>query len=338
MQNRKTIHYDDIHTKEKQEQLHHQFEAIAKTLHSKFPKLPKSDKCPCCRENNTINHYTCKYGYNLDLCKSCGHIFTNPFPSEESLSFFYNSDYKKFENKFFEDSFEKRIPIFEYRLKKLSRHLTPSSSLLDIGSALGIFLEAHKRLGMDMNIVSCDISKDACERLSNNYPGKLILNFDFMELPENKKFDCVSLWDTFEHIINPQTCLQKISALLNKNGIFAFSTPNTNSAEWDFAGKMHPQLLPPGHVNLYNKGNIGKILMRQGFKIESISTPNSSLDISFIKKHIVLASEAGNDSYSCKKFLSSMLSQKGSSEALQDLISRNNYAGNMFVIARKIHS
>ena len=101
---------------------------------------------------------------------------------------------------------------------------------------------------------------------------------------------------------------------------------------------MHPQLLPPGHVNLYNKGNIGKILMSQGFKIESISTPNSSLDISFIKKHIVLASEAGNDSYSCKKFLSSMLNQKGSSEALQDLISRNNYAGNMFVIARKIHS
>ena len=322
-----------IYTKEKQEQLHQQFEAIAKTLHSKFPKLPKSDKCPCCSEH-TINHYTCKYGYNLDLCKSCGQ-FSQPLPSEESLSFFYNSDYKKFENKFFEDSFEKRIPIFEYRLKKLSRHLTPSSSLLDIGSALGIFLEAHKRLGMDMNIVSCDISKDACKRLSNNYPGKLILNFDFMKLPENKKFDCISLWDTFEHIINPQTCLQKISALLNKNGIFAFSTPNTNSAEWDFAGKMHPQLLPPGHVNLYNKGNIGKILMPQGFKIESISTPNSSLDISFIKSTYA-ASEAGMIVIVAKNS-SSILSQKGSSEALQDLISRIT-AGNMFVIARKIHS
>ena len=144
------------------------------------------------------------------------------------------------------------------------------------------------------------------------------------------------MWDTLEHIVDPETCLKKINALLKNNGIFAFSTPNTNSAEWDFAGSMHPQLLPPGHVNLYNVSNIDKILSRQDFKIESICTPNSSLDISFIRKHMEFAIEESKDGFRYQKLLKKILSLKELSEPLQASISQKNYAGNMFVVARKV--
>ena len=45
----------------------------------------------------------------------------------------------------------------------------------------------------------------------------------------------------------------------------------------------HVQLLPPGHVNLYNKHNINKVLSRNGFETLSVSTLNPSLDLSYLK-------------------------------------------------------
>jgi|TARA_B100001971_G_C18219174_1_gene555952 hypothetical protein len=45
-------------------------------------------------------------------------------------------------------------------------------------------------------------------------------------------------------------------ALLKNGGFLVFSTPNTDSFEWAVAGTNHVQILPPGHVNLFNLRSI----------------------------------------------------------------------------------
>ena len=341
MENNSQILFDDIHTQDKQSRLEDQFELVSSFIHKNFNKLSKVDQCPCCNSKD-IESYMVKFGFNLDRCAQCTHIFTNPFPSPEALNYFYNSDYKKFENQFFSDSFEKRIPIFTYRLSKIDTYLKGNQSILDIGSSLGIFLEANKRAKLNLSITSCDISSDACNLLKSKFPDQNIINSDFLDLPENQKFNCVTLWDTFEHLTDPGTCLTKVRSLLDEDGIFAFSTPNTISAEWVFAGRKHPQLLPPGHVNLYNTSNVKIILDKYGFKVESIMTPNASLDISFIKK-ILNGSDykdrqnkADKYGYCPNELIIHLLNIKGFEEALEELIKTSGFAGNMFVIARKV--
>ena len=65
-------------------------------------------------------------------------------PSQVQLDHYYNSDMKTFENDFFNDSFEQRIPIFNYRIQRIGDYL-PQGRLLDVGSAIGIFVEAMMR-------------------------------------------------------------------------------------------------------------------------------------------------------------------------------------------------
>ena len=334
------ILFDDIHTKTKQTQLEEQFQAVSNIIHDKFKKISKINHCPCCKSKN-ITNYTEKFGFNLDYCRECNHIFTNPYPSSDALSYFYNSNYKKFENQFFKDSFQKRIPIFSFRILELQKYLKSSHSILDIGSSLGIFLESNQLMKSHLNITSCDLSLDACELLKSRYPRNTILNIDFMDLPNDTKFNCITLWDTFEHIPNPDSCLIKIRSLLEKDGLFAFSTPNTTSAEWIFAGKNHPQILPPGHVNLYNRDNIKIILNNHGFTVRSILTPNSSLDISFIKK--ILNSNKYIDpskinvktEYSLEALFRYLLDIEGFENTLENMIKKSTFGGNMFVIASK---
>ena len=52
------------------------------------------------------------------------------------------------------------------------------------------------------------------------------------------------MWDTVK--------IKMLNSVKKKDGLFFFSTPNTDSFEWMIANTEHVQLLPPGHVNLLN--------------------------------------------------------------------------------------
>ena len=161
---------------------------------------------------------------------------------------------QNFENEFFLESFDNRIPIFLQRLELLEVFAT-GQRILDVGSAVGIFLAANLKSKNPFNITACDINKSACEILKRRFPQTPVINQSIFDL-KLSSFDIVTLWDSLEHITEPQNLLQAISKQLKYKGIFVFSTPNTSSLEWAVMSTEHIQLLPPGHVNLYNIENI----------------------------------------------------------------------------------
>jgi len=297
----------------------------------KFSRLDKNLACPCCKSEN-IKYYTTKFGFDLDKCGSCDHIFTNPFPSNEALDYYYNSDFKKFENEFFLESFEKRVPIFSDRIE-LMKAAGVGKNVLDVGSAIGIFIEANKLANSPFNISSCDLSRDACEYLKKKYPDLTVLNEDVNDLTDYD-FDCVTLWDTFEHIPNPKELLNSIRRIMTDDGVFIFSTPNTHSFEWTVMGDGHVQLLPPGHVNLYNVDNIKILLNNNGFEIEQIETMNPSLDFTYIKNIIQNLDESVCGRAALELF--KIIFDDEFFTKAQKLLRDNRFAGNMLVMAKKI--
>ena len=288
----------------------------------------KVKKCIVCNSTR-INFFTYKYLHNLDRCEKCGHIFTNPYPSEEQINYYYNSSMKKFENDFFKETFNARTNIFIPRAKLIKNLLKNEGSLLDIGAGIGIFLNAFDKIKSKIKISACDINSEAVAVINSKFPKVNTFNCDFLDLDETKKYDCISLWDTFEHLLNPKQFINKITKILKRNGYLILSTPNTLSFEWAMAKDDHVQILPPGHVNLYNKNNIG-LVFKKKFIIKDIVTLNGSLDISYIIKFVYNRNDI--NSFFWKEFLNNNEIRTN----LAKKISKLKLAGNMVVVLKKI--
>ena len=154
----KQITFDKVHTKEKQKLLKIKMNEVAELIHKRFSLKDKINVCPVCA-SKMINFHVNKYGFNMDKCDECEHIFTNPFPSEEALNFYYNSELKQFENKFFEDSFEDRVPIFTKRIEiinKLGLHARSSSKLVELANKFicQITIEKNQKIANAKSIMA----------------------------------------------------------------------------------------------------------------------------------------------------------------------------------------
>ena len=178
---------------------------------------------------------------------------------------------------------------------------------------------------------ACDLNKNACISLEKKFPKLKVHNSNICDFKNKEKYyKAVSLWDTIEHITSPELLLSNIKSILVDRGYFFFSTPNTNSLEWKVMDDNHVQLLPPGHVNLYNSRNIVTLLNNNGFELIDILTLNPSLDISYIKKKL-----KDKKTTNFEEVFLELLSETDFNDIFKNYLIKKRMAGNMFVIARK---
>lgn len=328
-ENNAQITFDKVHTKKKQMQLQNMMHQVSEKIRNMTENAEVSFSCPICK-SSSIHAFTKKYGFNLDICSMCNHIFCNPMPSEQQLDIYYNSEMKEFENEFFLESFENRIPIFSKRISIIKEYIK-SGKLLDVGSAIGIFIEALKRDRSNFQIACCDPSVDACMKLSERYSEVETFNSLIEHLDKTSEYDLVTMWDTIEHIREPESVALNIKKVLKKGGYWFFSTPNTKSFEWEIAGTNHVQILPPGHINLFNLESIQALLVKTGFELVDYHTPNGSLDVTYVQKFL-----KENNSETIGSFLQKNIYDIEFAESFSELLSKSKLAGNIFVIARKV--
>jgi SAM-dependent methyltransferase len=239
---------------------------------------------------------------------------------------------KKFENEFFVESFEKRVQLFLPRIELIQKYKS-RGTLLDVGSSIGIFVEALNQSSHEFDITCCDISLDACNLLEARYSDVKIINLDYRVLGDINKYDVITMWDTVEHIVDQNDLFSSVHNILLLDGVFVFSTPNTNSFEWITAQRNHVQILPPGHVNLMNIENISILLDRHGFELLDHVTLNPSLDIDYVlkatKQKVITPQNIGI-------FLDQILADKSFRGSFENFLREKKLAGNIVVVARKL--
>lgn len=328
--NNSKVSFDDIHTQDKQKNLKLMMEAVNKEVAAIENNNPILESCPICGVPHP-SFFVHAYSFDMSICNSCGLIFCNPYPSNAQLMHYYNSEMKAFENRFFRESFEKRVSLFMPRVEIIKKY-ADGGKLLDIGSAIGVFVESLSRVGFGYEITCCDLSREACEELKVRYPDVDVINDDIQNLSDSESFDVITLWDTIEHIVDLNSLIVKIKRLLSKNGIFVFSTPNTNSFEWRIAGNKHVQILPPGHVNLLNLKSIRALLEKHSIEIVDSFTLNGMLDIGYVKKLI----ESGDvDTERIGGFIKDELDNPLFVDMLNDYLIKTKQAGNIVVVCRE---
>ncbi|MEM7016930.1 MAG: class I SAM-dependent methyltransferase [Pseudomonadota bacterium] len=166
------------------------------------------------------------------------------------------------------------------RVECVSLVPTDSQRVLDIGCAYGVFGSALKQQ-FNCHVTGIEQQSKAAEqarlKLDEVWGG------DVFDAKFEKRFDCVTCLDMFEHVADSQGLLEKIRHdFLTPTGHLLLSLPNVGhwsmvedllAGRWDY---VPAGLLCNTHLRFFTLNSISSLLKENGFQIKTVdalSTP-----------------------------------------------------------------
>jgi 2-polyprenyl-3-methyl-5-hydroxy-6-metoxy-1,4-benzoquinol methylase len=217
-------------------------------------------KCPVCKSAK------CRRLHSRDIndlygCGSCGTNFLVPFAATDSIyceNYFKSGHIESYGMTYIED--EERIREFSRRRLSLIKKLKPNAgSLLDVGSALGVFSDEAKIYGFDAH--GLDVSVYARGYAARRFG---IRSWSCVE-EIDCEFDVITMWFVLEHIEDPLVYLKKINNLLSEGGLLCLGLPNASGAFARFNKKDYYSARPKEHKLEPTPTAAGMLLRNAGF-------------------------------------------------------------------------
>jgi 2-polyprenyl-3-methyl-5-hydroxy-6-metoxy-1,4-benzoquinol methylase len=115
-----------------------------------------------------------------------------------------------------------RLGKFDETIIMLLEKHPNAKNILDIGAASGDFLALAKKRGLLVSGI--EISSYACAMAKAKY-GFVFHETNIVEYQSEEKYDLIHMNHVFEHFQFPHQVLNKISALLNQNGLVYVEIP-----------------------------------------------------------------------------------------------------------------
>ncbi len=200
------------------------------------------------------------YGLFPDLyrCQNCGLTFAHPLPPADKIIKLYS----QMEDPEYEQEHEGRGENFRRILKVLSRLRPDKGRLLDVGCATGIFMEIARKWGWE--VIGVEPSQWAVSVARSK--GLKVFQGDFADVPEEEKYDVITMIDFIEHTNKPAIMLRKAHRLLKKGGVLLIVTPDISSLAAKITGRKWWHLRP-GHLCFFRKETIFYLEKTFSFKI-----------------------------------------------------------------------
>lgn len=210
-------------------------------------------------------------------CRECQVVSAYPIPSLDELNEYYSSYQPTQETpERLSTLVELHEGILEYLVSKIGHR--ENLSFLDYGFGVGAFLKQVAQKGF--HAYGAEFSKQNCEQLENfsrqnNTPIHTIQLSDTpLESLSGKNFDCITLFQVIEHIINPLELLSSLSSLQSSGGILYIECPNNDALylkvknairEQVNRGDFFDSLNPPQHLYGFNRHSMQVLLEKAGY-------------------------------------------------------------------------
>ena len=234
------------------------------------------NECPLCT-NTSLNHHLKVRDYlvsleqfNLVKCSNCSFIFTNPRPSLEEISGFYQSeDYISHSDK--KNSlmdqlyFLARNLMFHQKLKWLKKYAQKSEPLLDFGCGTGSFIQFLSKRNWDAWGVEPGDSARQIAIQSN--PNRVFKSMDHMSV---QSFGTITLWHVLEHLHRLNHDLDKIQRALKPDGRLLIAVPNCNSLDASYYDRHWAGYDVPRHLFHFTPETINKLASDHGMQVVKI--------------------------------------------------------------------
>jgi 2-polyprenyl-3-methyl-5-hydroxy-6-metoxy-1,4-benzoquinol methylase len=210
--------------------------------------------------------------YPLVKCLKCGLLYLNPQPESKDLDEHYPPEYHCY-NQAIEDQtsgfvrwahgtgLQRRCRVIQKR--------RPGGSLLDVGCATGLFLNAMRDFGQ-WNLTGIELSHSAAEYARQRFGLNVVEGSLEKGQFEPECFDIITLWDVLEHLDNPLEALRQVYRLLKPGGWILIKTPDPSGWDAKLFGGSWIGYEAPQHLYSFPKQLLARNLTDLGFsRIES---------------------------------------------------------------------
>lgn len=213
-----------------------------------------------------------KRGFDLYRCSDCGHLFVWPNPLDH-LKIYSDQYFSGAEGGFGYTDYDadKRPmePTFREYLRRIEEVTGKIGTLLDVGAATGFFLDLARQRGWK----TCGVepSEYAAERARAkglDVCTGTLANCDLRAAT----FDVVTMWDVIEHVPDPRGALLDVSRVLKPKGVLAINTPDSGSFIARVLKTNWHLVVPPEHLNLFNRSSLRLLLGEQDFEVLQATT------------------------------------------------------------------
>jgi 2-polyprenyl-3-methyl-5-hydroxy-6-metoxy-1,4-benzoquinol methylase len=257
-------------------------------------------KCKMCgnEKYSTLVNFK-KDGIKVVKCRNCDLVQLDPITVKTLNN---ADDYEGLEDitLAYEYFYELRFPQFQKDLQIIQKYFQ-KSNLVDIGSSYGLFLSVAKEKGF--NVAGFEPSLKSVEICRKKFKGLKVINREFnpSEIPF-KKTDVFTMWSVFEHIMDPDALLKKITKEMGKDSLLCIRVPNYNSllarliiiinkASFGLlqspARALYLMDSEYKHFFHYTISTLGKMLERNGLSIvESYKENSLRYDLFSLRKRI----------------------------------------------------
>ncbi len=209
-----------------------------------------------------------KNGYTVYRCLSCGLCMTDLKKDYQTfLKDHYGKGYFTGELQYSAYvNYKDDKAIVVRNLKKFLKHITRykhSGRLLDVGCAMGFFVEIARDAGFDAyGFDPSEFAASEAKKLVGS--GRIAVGTTETLAYPKKSFDVITLFDVFEHLADPKKDIETLKTWLKDDGIMVIATGDTKSVAARLLKRRWTFYIPPQHMFFFSKKNLVTFLQRTG--------------------------------------------------------------------------
>ncbi len=199
-------------------------------------------------------------------CQDCGLCFTSPRPSERAIGRFYPPAYAPHQPQRKERPARNRS--LAWRRSSRERRQLPwhgQGRLLDFGCGGGSFLTRMRGEGWE--VTGMDVSAAVVHRLRAQAQLRVLVGSLPHPALRPESFDVITMWQSLEHVHEPQNVLANARQLLVPGGRLYVAVPNIDSLPFRWFGAGWYGLDLPRHLIHFTPWTLHVMLEQAGFRV-----------------------------------------------------------------------
>lgn len=206
------------------------------------------------------------------LCGHCGLVFTDPMPTVEEISHYYQKHYRKHYHNAEQPTKRAIFKNFKgaiNRYEKIKPFLSPGVKLIDIGSGGGEFVSYLNEQGVKASGIEPNEGFAAYARAA--YQIQIINGmWETASIP-SEGVDVITAFHVLEHFRDPLAAFSKFWQWLSPGGLLHITVPNIVNPKGTSMSRFH-------FAHLYNFSPETLLMMAKkvGFEVTSQSMRNNT--------------------------------------------------------------